>query len=542
MAEHSELDVLVVGAGPTGLTLAGQLQAMGSTVRIVDRQGDRVHESRALAVQPRTLEVLRGLGVTAQLVDEGNRAMEVELRSGRRRSRISLFDVGVEDTAFPFLLFLSQAKTERILIDHLKERGVHVERRVELVSFEDGVENSVCALRHADGRTERLHARFVVGCDGAHSTVRYQARIPFVGGGYAQTFALGDVEADGDLQPGVAYAYLAPSGILFFFPLGSPTTWRVIGELSRSKRPPNFDGDRPVDLPDLQRLVDSFTDGSVRLRDPAWLTTFGLHHRQAAHYRRGRAFLAGDAAHVHSPAGAQGMNTGIQDAWNLGWKLALVASGVANPALLDTYHAERWPIGRFVLRFSDQAFRAATSVNPLVGLLRTYVAPTMLSLAARSAATRVRAFRAIAELSVNYRRSPAVEESEPALHDGPRAGDRLPDARVLVAEREMWLQDALAAPRFHLLLCGARDAWPAERLAELRRRYDAIMSVHTLTRDGGNGSLRDASGDVLARLAIKTTGVYLVRPDGYVSFRAAGSDLQRLGRYLDRWIPTGTRT
>src|SRR5918995_1280492 len=165
MAERSELDVLVVGAGPTGLTLAGQLQAMGSAVRIVDRLADRVHETRALAMQPRTLEVLRGLGVTAQLVDEGNRAMEVELRSGRRRSRISLFDVGVEDTALPFLLFLSQAKTERILIDHLEERGVHVERRVELVSFEDGVENATCVLRHADGRTERLRARFVVGCD-----------------------------------------------------------------------------------------------------------------------------------------------------------------------------------------------------------------------------------------------------------------------------------------------------------------------------------------------------------------------------------------
>ena len=542
MAERSELDVLVVGAGPTGLTLAGQLQAMGSTVRIVDRQADRVHESRALAMQPRTLEVLRGLGVTPQLVDEGNRAMEVELRSGRRRSRISLFDVGVEDTAFPFLLFLSQAKTERILIDHLKERGVHVERSVELVSFEDGVDNATCVLRHPDGRTERLRARFVVGCDGAHSTVRSHARIPFVGGGYAQTFALGDVEADGDLEPGVAYAYLAPSGILFFFPLGSPTTWRVIGELPRSKRPRADFDDRPPDLPKLQRIVDSFTGGSVRLRDPAWLTTFGLHHRQAAHYRRGRAFLAGDAAHVHSPAGAQGMNTGIQDAWNLGWKLALVASGVADPALLDTYHAERWPVGRFVLRFSDRAFTAATSVNSLVGLLRTYVAPTLLSLAARSAAARARAFRTVAELTVNYRRSAAVEEGEPALRDGPRAGDRLPDARVVQAEREVWLQEAVAAPRFHLLLCGAPDAWPEEQLSELRRRYDAIMSVHTLMRDGGNSSLRDASGDVLARLGIKTTGVYLVRPDGYVSFRSAGLGLERLGRYLERWIPRGART
>jgi 2-polyprenyl-6-methoxyphenol hydroxylase-like FAD-dependent oxidoreductase len=516
---------------------------MGSTVRIIDRQADRVHESRALAMQPRTLEVLRGLGVTPQLVDEGNRAVEVELRSGGRRSRISLFDVGVEDTAFPFLLFLSQAETERILIDHLKERGVHVERHVKLVSFQDGAENAMCSLRHADGRTERLRARFVVGCDGAHSTVRSHTRIPFVGGGYAQTFALGDVEADGDLQPGVAYAYLARSGILFFFPLGSPTTWRVIGELSRAKRPrPASDGDTPLDLPDLQRLVDSFTDGSVRLRDPAWLTTFGLHHRQAAQYRRGRAFLAGDAAHVHSPAGAQGMNTGIQDAWNLGWKLALVASGTANPVLLDTYHVERWPIGRFVLRFSDRAFRAGTSVNPLVGLLRTYVAPRLLSLAARSAAVRARAFRTVAELSVSYRHSPAVEEGVPALHDGPRAGDRLPDARVLQSDRVVWLQEAVAAPRFHLLLCGARDAWPEERLAELRRRYDAIMSVHTLTRNDGNGSLRDPRGDVLTRLGIETTGVYLVRPDGYVSFRAAGADLQALERYLGRWIPRGAST
>ena len=354
-----QLDVLVVGAGPTGLTLAAQLHAHGARTRIVDRQHDRVHESRALAIQPRTLEVLRGLGVAQTLVERGNHAVHLQMHTGSHAVALRLFDVGLDDTAYPFLLFLSQAETEAVLGEHLTAGGVAVERGVELtgVHADQDDQELVCTLRHDHGGAERVRARYLVGCDGAHSTVRHLAGIPFRGAPYPRTFVLADLEVDGGLEPGSVHVFTGAPGILFCFPLGRPATWRMIG-----MRPPASGHDGSQDDPgapslgDLQAVVDGFTRGRLRLRDPAWLTYFRLHHRHAARYRSGRVFLAGDAAHVHSPAGAQGMNTGIQDACNLASKLALTASGVADPALLDSYQAERWPVGRQVLRFTDRPF------------------------------------------------------------------------------------------------------------------------------------------------------------------------------------------
>jgi 2-polyprenyl-6-methoxyphenol hydroxylase-like FAD-dependent oxidoreductase len=306
-----QLDVLVVGAGPTGLALAAQLRAFGATLRIVDRQLDRVHESRALAVQPRTLEIFRGLGVAQELVALGNNAVRVELHAGGRVVPVQLFGFGLDDTAFPFLLFVSQAETEAVLNDHLAARGVPVERGVELLAFQADQDGVTCTLRHRDGQTEQARDCYLVGCDGAGSTVRRGAGIPFVGGAYPQTFTLADLEVDGGLDRDTAYAFIGAVGILFFFPLGRAANWRLLGmhpTLSGSRGAP----ERPT-LAELQALSDAFSGGALRLRDPAWLAYFRLQHRHATRYRAGRIFLAGDAAHVHSPAGAQGMNDGGKD-------------------------------------------------------------------------------------------------------------------------------------------------------------------------------------------------------------------------------------
>jgi 2-polyprenyl-6-methoxyphenol hydroxylase-like FAD-dependent oxidoreductase len=532
-----QLDVLVVGAGPTGLTLAAQLQAVGAAVRIIDRQPDRVHESRALAVQPRTLEVLRGLGVTQELVARGNDAVWVQLHAGRRVVRIRLFGLGLADTAYPFLLFVSQADTEQVLNEHLAARGVRVERSVELVTFTADPDGVTCTLRHADGRTEQVHTQYLVGCDGAHSTVRRQAGIPFQGGAYPQTFALADLEVDGGLDGDTAYAFLGQVGLVFLFPLGRPASWRLLGmhpTLQGREEPA-----RPS-LQELQALADTFTGGRLRLRDPVWLTYFRLAHRHAACYRAGRVFLAGDAAHVHSPAGAQGMNTGIQDAWNLGWKLALITRGVAEEALLDSYDAERRPVGRFVVRFTDRAFAVATSTNPVLRTLRTRLVPAVLPLALRFGRGLAYGFRTVSQLGIGYRHSPAVQDGRPALRRGPRAGDRLPDVRVARDGQVGWLGEALATPGFHLLLCGRPGDWDAGQLAVVRRRYPDTLAVHHLSRQGAPGALRDLDGQAFARLGVKQTAQYLVRPDGHVGYRAAGTDLDGLQHYLDRWLPNPT--
>jgi 2-polyprenyl-6-methoxyphenol hydroxylase-like FAD-dependent oxidoreductase len=530
-------DVLVVGAGPTGLTLAAQLRAMGASCRIVDRQDDRVHESRALAIQPRTLEILRGLGVTQELLERGNDAVWVQLHGGRRAVRIRLFGLGLDDTAYPFLLFVSQAETEQVLLDHLAAAGVRVERRVELVAFHADPDGVTCTLRHGDGPTEQLRTRYLVGCDGAGSTVRRQAEIAFQGGAYPQTFALADLEVDGGLDADTAYAFLGRVGLLFLFPLGRPASWRLLGMHPTLRGRP--EPARPS-LEELQALSDLVTGGRLRLRDPVWLTYFRLAHRHAARYRSGRVFLAGDAAHVHSPAGAQGMNTGIQDAWNLGWKLALAARGAAREALLDSYDAERRPVGGFVVRFTDRAFAVATSTNPLLRAVRTGLVPRMLPLAVRLDRAVAYGFRTIAQLGIRYRHSPAVQEGHPRLRRGPRAGDRLPDARVARDGQVCWLGEALAVPRFHLLLCGRPDAWDARQLTAVGTRHRDFLAVHHLTPEAAPGALHDVDGQALARLGVEQTAHYLIRPDGHVGYRAAGTDLDGLRRYLSRWLPIAT--
>jgi 2-polyprenyl-6-methoxyphenol hydroxylase-like FAD-dependent oxidoreductase len=532
-----QLSVVVVGAGPTGLTLAAQLDALGASVRVVDRQLDRVHESRALAVLPRTLEVLRGLGISQKLVERGNDAVQLQLHFGERLVRTRLFDIGLEDTSYPFLLFVSQAETEAVLNEHLAARGIQVERGVELVAFAADEHHVTCTLRHRDGSSEQLSPRYMAGCDGARSSVRRLAGIPFEGGSYPQTFVLGDLDVDGDLDRDAAHAFVAAPGMLFFFPLGRPASWRMLG--MRPTLPGAAEREEPPQpsLGDLQAIADAFTGGKLRLRDPVWLTYFRLHHRQAVRYRADRVFLAGDAAHVHSPAGAQGMNTGIQDAWNLGWKLALVDRGLADAALLDSYQAERWQIGRFVLRFTDRATVIATSDRPVVRLLRTQLPPRLAPLVIRLARLRAYGYRTLAQLRINYRGSPAVQEGEPVLGRGPRAGDRLPDARIVDGGRERWLQEALATPTFHLLLCGPAESWNGDQLAALGERYAGLVAVHRLARDAPTGVLHDVRGEAFARLGVERTAQYLVRPDGYIGYCSGGTDLRGVERYLARWLP-----
>jgi 2-polyprenyl-6-methoxyphenol hydroxylase-like FAD-dependent oxidoreductase len=527
------LDVLVVGAGPTGLALACQLQEYQARFRIIDRALDRVHESRALAVQPRTLEVLARYGVTKRIVERGNRGVQLRMHVGDRVISVRLFDIGIDDTAYPYLLFVSQAVTEQVLGEHLTSRGIALERGVELVELHQTDGDVTCRLRHAEGREEVVRARYLVGCDGAHSTVRDLAGIGFEGLSYPQTFVLADVEADG-IDTDAAHAFLARRGLLFFFPLATPATWRVLG-----MRPPTDDTpvDRPVSLDQVQALVDSHTSGRVRLHDPVWITNFRLHNRGATRYRLDRVFVAGDAAHIHSPAGAQGMNTGIQDGLNLGWKLALATSGRANPTILDTYEPERAPVGRRVLRFTDRAFTIATSTNPLVRFGRTHLVPRLMPFALRFRPARAYGFRTVSELAIHYRRSPLSVEGPGAPAGRLRPGDRLPDAPIHDGDRPTSLHSALSPAGFHLLLCGPVDAWPPAVHAELKQRYQDLVTIHHLSRDQRPGALHDPTGKASRRLGIRdaTSAHYLIRPDGHVAYRA-GADLTGLHTYLSRWV------
>jgi 2-polyprenyl-6-methoxyphenol hydroxylase-like FAD-dependent oxidoreductase len=540
---NSELDALIVGAGPTGLVLATQLQSFGTRFRIIDRLVDRTRESRALAVQARTLELLQMLGLGERLVARGNSSTRLKLHlEGRAVATVRLGEIGAEDTRFPFILFVSQAETEDVLNEYLRASGVVIERGTELVSFEREDDGLQCLLKRDDGRQERLHARFLVGCDGAHSAVRKGSGIEFEGGSYPQDFALGDVEADGPLEPNAINSFARGGGVAMFFPLGKPTTWRVIAMAAGNQaeaQPRSSSGiTSELELAELQVLVDVPTAGAIRLRDPAWLTRFHLHHRQTAAYRAGNVFLAGDAAHIHSPVGAQGMNTGIQDAWNLGWKMGLVARGFARDRLLDTYEAERWPVGQFLLRYTDRLFSTFTramSGRPLATWARRVVVPHVIPHIFGSHWVRRTAFAFVSELGIRYRKSPAVAEGEPRQQPGPRAGDRLPDAEILVNGRATYLQEALAGPRLALLLCGDSRIWNHLGLDQLRKRYGAVVAMYCLSTSGADGSFHDQNGHAFTRLGVRDAAQYLVRPDGYIAFRSASRTFEQLDRYLADW-------
>ena len=543
--------VLIVGAGPTGLTLAAQLEQFGTPFRIIDRSSDRVRESRALGVQARTLEILQRFGLGDALVARGNKSAKITLHvEGRVAPPVSLSDFGASDTRYPFILFVSQAETEELLTQYLTARGVRIEREVELTEFNEDSSGIVCVLRNADGQTERIHARYLIGCDGAHSTVRKRAGIPFEGDAYLQDFMLGDIEADAApnvmLTKDSIHPFVGGGGIAMFFPLGRPTTWRVIAMSARSAAAPHREpgqqeqplaGDLALD--ELQAAIDGATGGGVRAHSPAWLTHFRLHHRQAAQYRRGRVFLAGDAAHIHSPVGAQGMNTGIQDAWNLGWKLAFVTRGAVEEKLLDTYEAERWPVGRLLLRYTDRAFNMVVrslSPNAVASWLRRTVPGTLIPLVLGSKRLRTYAFRFVSELDIRYRRSPAVLEATPKLRAGPRAGDRLPDASLIVSGRKTTLHDEVVGAGFHLLLCGTPERWNLAPLRATMLLDDGLVTVRYLTTRASANHLVDSDGSAMRRLGVKDAAQYLVRPDGYIAFRCAGGDLKGVTHYLRSWI------
>lgn len=523
-------DVLVVGAGPTGLTLAAFLQRFGVSVRIVDRNDDRAAESRALAVQPRTLEVLQTLGVADELIGRGNPASQLRIHGAGRVAKAQLFDIGIPDTKFPFLLFVSQAETEAVLDEALAAGGCTVERGVELVSYEQSDSGITCSLRHADGEVERVRTRYLAGCDGMNSAVRAAEGIEFLGARYAQTFLLADLEVDG-LEAGTVNAFLTAAGPLLFFPLHRPAPWRVIAMRADS----SGGDDKDAVLSELQYLTGVASNGRLTLRDPVWTSAFRLQHRAARHYRRGRAFLAGDAAHVHSPVGAQGMNTGMQDAANLAWKLALVCSDRAHPSLLASYDAERRPVGEYVLRFTDRAFSMATSSRPVAQLVRARVAPRLLPLALHLRPGRSVAFRTVSQLSVRYRSSPAVQAGDGASKRSPRPGDRLPDAPVVIDGRSSWLQTELGAPAFHLLLCGP-DRWDEASVTALERRYAGLLEVARLDRAPTRGVLYTPDGVALRRLRVNDCATLLVRPDGYLATRTDDAVLDDARRYLQTWL------
>lgn len=529
--------VLIVGAGPTGMTAALELSRLGVAVRLIDKvpppppdAPPPAERSRAIGVQARTLELMEMRGLSDALLRSGHPTAGASVYSGGRR--VLHVDFSRIDSPYPYLLFVSQMETERILREAIEARGVSIERGVELVGFaQDALAHDPspvkAVLRHPDGSLEEAQAPWLIDAEGAHSAVRATLDLPFVGRTRDDSYALGDVRLDGDLAEDDFHVSSTEHGFMGLFPLGH-RRFRVIATVP----PAMVRKDTVPSMADLQAIYDERSPVPGRLSDLRWSSWFRINSRMVEKLRMGRLLLGGDAAHIHSPAAGQGMNTGIQDMINLAWKLALVMEGQAREALLDTYEQERLPVQRNVLRNTERVTDVMSSRRPIVRALLRHLAPR---LGRARPVQRIVPYR-ISQIAIGYRRSPL------SAHHGRagllRAGDRVPDAPVLsrLAHGDAWQQRPLFGLldplRLTLLVvhpdtsdtpsvdwCGAVQPWPAIR----------VVGIAPPSDDAARARFHAIFG--------RSRGVLLVRPDGYVGF--AGDDHASAGHldaYCRRWF------
>ena len=515
-----DTDVLIVGAGPTGLMLANQLARRGVRTLIIDRHAGPSQQTRALGVQARTLEIYAHLGLVARALELGKRGTGANLwAEGRKTARVPLGDAGRGVTPYPYILILGQDDNERIMGDRLREAGLSVQWNTELLALKQHADQASATLKSPDGTTREISAAWVAGCDGAHSAVRELNGIAFEGAPYEHVFFVADVEVTGNMVAEEVNVYLWRQGFHLFFPMRGQDHWRIVGIV-----PPDLRGKPDLDfdavIPSVRREA-----GSLVFKACSWFSTYRIHHRGARHLRERRCFLLGDAAHIHSPVGAQGMNTGLQDAYNLAWKLALVVQRRADPALLESYEAERLPIAQRLLATTDRAFRLIVSDSWWAGLLRTKVLARIGALAMRSERVQSLAFRTVSQTGIHYRGSALSMASEAMPSGAPQAGDRFPWLKLRfgmsnVTDTAEDLFERLDDTRFHLLVFGST----APDLAALP--IADLLDVSNVAGTAAN----DAE---LARVGIASPSFYLLRPDGHIALCGRQVDAGTIARYLD---------
>ncbi|WP_367374842.1 FAD-dependent monooxygenase [Pseudomonas lini] len=500
-------DVLIIGAGPTGLVLALWLSKLGIAVRIIDKTSTPGTTSRALAVQARTLELYSQLDLSDAVVQNGHKVAAANFWvKGEPVARLPLSTIGEGLTPYAFLEIYPQDEHERLLIERLEAFGITVERDTELQSFEETGDGITARLRLPDGQQQTCQACYLAGCDGARSIVRKTLDTGFPGGTYQQIFYVADVQARGPTFNGELHVDLDEADFLAIFPLSDEGRARLIGTV----RDERADRAETLQFEDVSsRAIENL---KLQIDQVNWFSTYRVHHRVADHFRTGRAFLLGDAAHVHSPAGGQGMNTGIGDAINLAWKLATVLSGGATPKLLDSYETERIAFARRLVATTDRVFSFVTADGPIADLVRMRVAPFLIPKMISLEPVREFMFRTVSQTTLNYRGMPLSEGVAGHVH----GGDRLP-----------WAHDG-EGDNFESL---KNPTWQVHVYGETSDEMIAWCTEHHLPLQVFDWR------PVFETVGLARNGFYLLRPDTYVAIAEYSADPKVIERYFrDRGI------
>jgi 2-polyprenyl-6-methoxyphenol hydroxylase-like FAD-dependent oxidoreductase len=482
---------------------------MGIDVRIVDKALEPSTTSRALGVQARTLELLGPRGIAEEMLRLGNRARRTALHADGEQ--IASIDFSRMRSEFDFILMLAQSETERLLAEQLARQGVKVERGIQFSSLTEHSDSVAVVLTSPDGTAETVEASYLVAADGSHSPVRKCLGLPFTGRSLQQNYVLGDVHLAGQMAEDQLSIFLAPKGFLAVFPMGDGR-FRF---MATDHDGVTGDTDEPS-LQDIQALYDRTVHIPAQLYDLNWSSRFRINSRHMETLRQGRVFFGGDSAHVHSPAGGQGMNAGIQDMVNLSWKLAMVLRGDAKPELLDTYESDRLPVIRQLVGMTERATTVFNSTNPLVHAALTRVAPVLLS----KARVQDKAAPRLGQLAASYRRAPIAKGG--GRIGGLKAGDRVPD----VALGDGRLYDLIDTSTPTLLVSGFVPGFVsggAERIAEAFEPWADLIVVREVSLPHG---------------LVPGSGWLLVRPDGYLAAAGHAGDAHRLHDWLNRWLTT----
>jgi 2-polyprenyl-6-methoxyphenol hydroxylase-like FAD-dependent oxidoreductase len=500
----ADFPVLIAGAGPTGLVLALWLTRSGVKVRLIDKAAEAGTTSRALAVQARTLEFYRQLGFAQELIGRGHQVAALNLWvKGARVASVPLQMMGHGLSPFDFALIFPQDEHERLLIAHLHELGVEVEREVELLGFEDDGAQIRATLRKHDGSQEVCTASYLAGCDGARSRTREVIGVGFPGGTYDHLFYVADVQASGPPMNGELHVALDEADFLAVFPLKGEGRGRLIGSI----RDAAVKDSAQLKFEDIQQ--DAIKHLQIEVHKVNWFSTYHVHHRVAHGFANGRAFLLGDAAHIHSPVGGQGMNTGIGDAVNLAWKLASVLGGQSSPILLDSYEPERIAFARRLVATTDRLFTGLINPSSTARFVRTRIVPDFLPPLFKLGLVRRFMFRTVSQIGINYRGSSLSAGSAGAVH----GGDRLPWVPGAVTGGNF---APLASMKWQVHIYGAPNAALADFCGSRKLEFHQFPWQATCEEAG-----------------LMQNALYLVRPDGYVALAEPLASTRKLEEYFE---------